>query len=154
MQVNYLAPCHLFIELLDNLKGHVVTIASIASIIRGNKIASYVASKAAIYAFFNSARTELLKTRPNITMSLVCPWAIDTGMFEGFKTKIQAIIPLLKPDDVTKVIHDVIINKPEVVWLPWYIGVVSKILNLLPDYYLDRIYNWADSSEYTNNRQK
>jgi all-trans-retinol dehydrogenase (NAD+) len=58
-----------------------VTIASVASIIRGNKVASYVASKAAIYAFFNSVRLELLDLRPNITMSLVCPYAIDTGMF-------------------------------------------------------------------------
>ena len=87
-------------------------------------------------------------------MSLVCPWAIDTGMFEGFKTKMQKIIPLLQPAHVTDVIHDVIINRPEVVWIPWYIGFVSKLINLLPDYYLDRIYNWADSSEYTNNRQK
>lgn len=45
-------------------------------------------------------------------MSLVCPYAIDTGMFEGFKTKLQKIIPLLRPDDVTKVIHDAIINRP------------------------------------------
>ena len=45
-------------------------------------------------------------------MSLVCPWAIDTGMFEGFKTRLQKIVPLLQPNDVVDVIHDAIINKP------------------------------------------
>ena len=131
-----------------------VTIASIASIIRGVNLSSYVASKAAVYAYFNSARTELVYSHPNISMSLVCPWAIDTGMFEGFKTKLHSIVPLLNPDDVANVIHDAIINKPEVVFIPWHIGIVSKIVNLLPDYYVDRIYNWADTSKYTNNRQK
>lgn len=87
-------------------------------------------------------------------MSLVCPWAIDTGMFQGFKTKIQKIIPLLKPDDVTKVIHDAIIKRPEVTWIPSYIGIITKILNILPDYYLDRLFKWADASAYTNNREK
>lgn len=154
LQVNYLAGSHLFVELLDQLKGHVVTIASIASIIRGNKLSSYVASKAAIYAFFNSARTELLYSHPHISMSLVCPWAIDTGMFEGFKTRLQKIVPLLKPNYVAEVIHSAIINKPEVVFIPEYIGFLSKLVNLLPDYYVDRLYHWADTSEYTNNRQK
>ena len=97
LSVNYLAPVHLFHSLIDQLKGHVVNIASIASIIRGDKLSSYVASKAALYGFFNCVRTEIIDRRPNISISLVCPWAIDTGMFEGFRSKMEMIVPLLRP---------------------------------------------------------
>ncbi len=59
--VNYLAPVHMTIQLKPLLKGHVVTIASIASLLRGNNLTSYAASKHAIYGFFNCMRVELAR---------------------------------------------------------------------------------------------
>lgn len=63
MAVNYLAPVFFTLNLKDRLKGHVVTIASIASLLRGKKLSSYVASKHAIYGFFNCMRTELASSK-------------------------------------------------------------------------------------------
>ena len=33
-------------------------------------------------------------------MTFVAPWAIDTGMFRGIKSKIDFLFPILKPDFV------------------------------------------------------
>ena len=56
MAVNYIAPAYMTTQLKPLLKGHVVTIASIASLLRGNNLSSYVASKHAVYGFFNCMR--------------------------------------------------------------------------------------------------
>lgn len=154
MSVNFLGPVYLFTSLIDQLKGHVVNVASVASILRGNNLASYTASKAAIYSFFNSARMELSDRKPNITVSLVCPWAVNTGMFEGFQTKFNKVIPMLEPDAVSKVIVNTIVNRREVVFIPENVGILIKLINLLPEYYVDKAFKWGDTSVYTNNRQK
>lgn len=112
MAVNYLAPVFFTLGLRDRLKGHVVTIASIASLLRGNKLTSYMASKHAIYGFFNCLRTELAGQRnPTLTCSLICPYAIDTGMFTGFKTRLNKILPMLEVAEVGKIIADTVVNR-------------------------------------------
>ena len=55
---------------------------------------------------------------------------------------------------MVNVIVDTIVNREEVVFIPKYIGLVSKIINLLPDYFVDRITRWGDQSAYTNKRHQ
>lgn len=112
MAVNYLAPVYLTLLLKNRIKGHIVTIASIASLLRGNNLSSYVASKHAVYGFFNCLRTECCTYGiKNLTFSLVCPYAINTGMFEGFETKLNKIIPMLDETHVGKIIANTCVNK-------------------------------------------
>lgn len=152
MAVNYLAPVFFTLGLRDRLKGHVVTIASIASLLRGNKLTSYMASKHAIYGFFNCVRTELAGQRsPTLTCSMVCPYAIDTGMFTGFKTRLNKVLPMLKEAEVGKIIADTVVNREEVVFIPSWLGFVVKLTSLLPEYYIDRIAGYLDTSDYIGN---
>lgn len=112
MQVNYIAPAYLTIALKDVLKGHIVTIASVASLLRGNKITSYVASKHAIYGFYNCMRVELVHSgNKHLTASMVCPYAINTGMFEGFETRMNKIVPMLEEKDVANVVANTVVNR-------------------------------------------
>lgn len=112
MAVNYLAPVFFTLNLKDKLKGHVVTIASVAALMRGNNLSSYMASKHAVYGFFNCVRTELAgQANSNITFSMVCPYAIDTGMFTGFETRLNKIVPMLKEEDVGKIVADVVVSR-------------------------------------------
>lgn len=46
-----------------------------------------MSSKHAIYGYMNTLRMELKKAKKNITVSIGCPYAINTTMFQGFKTK-------------------------------------------------------------------
>lgn len=152
MAVNYLAPVYLTLLLKNKLKGHVVTIASIASLLRGNNLSSYVASKHAIYGFFNCLRTECCTYGiRNLTFSLVCPYAINTGMFEGFETKLNKIIPMLDETNVGNIVADTCVNKREVVFIPFYLGFLVKLLSLLPESLLDKTASYLDTSDYKNN---
>ncbi len=133
MAVNYLAPVFFTLGLKDRLKGHVVTIASIGSLLYGKKISSYVASKHAIYGFFNCVRTELAgRGDRRLTCSLVCPYAVDTAMFKGFATRLNKIIPILKQKEVGSIIADTVVNRDEVVFIPFWLGYLVKFLSLLP----------------------
>lgn len=63
MNVNTIAPMILtrliLPYMIENKKGHIVFIASVASINHGLKLSDYVASKHAIYGFNNCLRLEL-----------------------------------------------------------------------------------------------
>ena len=96
MNVNFFAPVKVINGLLTRLEGgHIAVVGSIASIIDGGtyifslatELSSYVSSKHAIYGYCNSLRQELKKSKKNITVSIGCPYAINTTMFAGFKTK-------------------------------------------------------------------
>lgn len=150
--VNYLAPVHMTLSLKDHLKGHVVTIASVAALLRGLKLTSYCASKHAIYGFNHCLRTELAaENNKKITSSMVCPYAINTGFFEGFETRINKIVPMLDEKHVAGIIADTAVNRSEVVFIPWYFGFLIKFMSVFPEYYLDRLTAWLDTSTYKNN---
>ena len=87
--------------MVEKNHGFIVPICSVASFTGSPIMTDYCSSKAAAYIFADSLRAELIKElRTGITVTAVCPWHIDTGMFDGFKTKLHWLIPALKPDDV------------------------------------------------------
>lgn len=64
--------------------GHIVTIASMAGITGCVQLVDYCASKFAAVGFTESLRVELQSEGlKNIKMTCVCPFFINTGMFEG-----------------------------------------------------------------------
>ena len=69
-------------NMIENDSGHIINIASVASINHGLKVSDYCATKHAVYGFNNSLRLELkyLNKSTNIKVSMVCPYAVDTGM--------------------------------------------------------------------------
>lgn len=50
----------------------------------------------------NTLRMELKKTKKNISVSIGCPYAINTTMFQGFKTKYEKLLPTLDENYVAK----------------------------------------------------
>jgi short-subunit dehydrogenase len=95
MTINYFAPIRLFLGLKDRTKADVVTIASIASISRGNTLSSYVASKHAIYGYLNCVRTALSdRGVKNLTCSLACPYTTNTDMLRGYNNRLNVILPI------------------------------------------------------------
>lgn len=82
---------------------------------------------------------------------MVCPYAIDTGFFTGFETRLNKILPMLKEADVGKIIADTVLNRDEIVFIPFWLGFVTKVVSLLPEYYLDRITAYLDTSTFEGN---
>lgn len=97
MKVNYFTPIQIIHGLESKLVGgHVAVVSSMAAIASGGvNFGTYGASKGAIYHYISSLRQEYKKDKKNITVSLACPYAINTGMFHGFKMVIEPIVPIL-----------------------------------------------------------
>ncbi len=111
--------------------GHVVTIASAAGLVGTANMTDYSASKFAAVGFNESLRNELKKMGTAVKTTVVCPYYIDTGMFDGVKTKVPAILPIMKEDDVAeRIVNAILKDKPKLI-LPPFINVVP-VARMLP----------------------
>lgn len=90
--------------MLSRKRGLVVTIASAAGLIGVARQTDYAASKHAAVGFTDSLRAELRGT--GVRTLLVCPYYIDTGMFDGVRTRVPALLPILREGEVTRKIWD------------------------------------------------
>jgi len=104
MNVNYFTPTVMIRELEPLLLGqHIAVVVSMMAIIEGGiHVSSYSASKHALYGYLCSMRQEYQKFGKNITLSIGCPYAINTTMFKGFKTKLDFIVRVLDETYVGK----------------------------------------------------
>jgi all-trans-retinol dehydrogenase (NAD+) len=119
--------------------GHVVTIASITALVPTPGMATYTVSKHAAFGFGETLRTELRTQAPGVRSTVVMPFFIATGMFEGAGT-----IPLpfftkhLEPADVAERVMDAVEKDKERVILPG-IGVMVQVLRALPPKLYDAV---------------
>jgi len=77
----------------------------------------YSASKHAAVGFDESLRAELRSVAPGVRTTAVCPYYIDTGMFEGVRTRLRSPADPA-PDDVTRRIADAIERNRPLLVLP------------------------------------
>lgn len=105
-RVNALAPIHLsrvFLPvMLERDSGHIVTLASAAGIVGTAKLVDYSASKWAAMGFDEALRLELRQRGSRIRTTVICPYYVDTGMFEGVRTRWRFLLPILKPEVVIR----------------------------------------------------
>jgi all-trans-retinol dehydrogenase (NAD+) len=91
MQVNTIALLHTIQEFLPDMitgkRGHIVTIASMAGLTSVPGLSDYCASKHGAVAVDESVRLELQKKGLSkfIKTTCICPYFINTGMFDGAK---------------------------------------------------------------------
>jgi len=82
--------------MIERNKGHIVNVSSVASLTAGIKMSDYCASKAALTGFHNALRLELKLKKHKIHTTLICPYAINTGMFKGWETRMKFLFPILE----------------------------------------------------------
>ena len=87
-------------EMIRKNASHIVNIASAAGMLSNPKMSVYAASKWAVIGWSESVRLEQEKMKTAVKVTTVTPSYIDTGMFSG--VKMNALIPILKPEKVTK----------------------------------------------------
>eukprot|EP01116_Phalansterium_solitarium_P011769 TRINITY_DN27545_c0_g1_i1.p1 TRINITY_DN27545_c0_g1~~TRINITY_DN27545_c0_g1_i1.p1 ORF type:complete len:249 (+),score=3.94 TRINITY_DN27545_c0_g1_i1:224-970(+) len=84
-------------DMMDQNSGHIVTISSASAFIGVPKLADYAASKWAVFGFAESLRLELRqKGLTGVKTTIVCPFYINTGMFDGV-TSGSKIFEILDP---------------------------------------------------------
>jgi all-trans-retinol dehydrogenase (NAD+) len=86
--------------MLERDRGHVVTLASAAGLVGVAKQTDYAASKHAAVGFMESLRAEMRRDGHNVATTTVCPFYVDTGMFDGAKSKVPWLLPIQKEAEV------------------------------------------------------
>ncbi|XP_060679383.1 epidermal retinol dehydrogenase 2 [Hemiscyllium ocellatum] len=113
--------------------GHLVSIASTAGLFPVNGLADYCASKFAAVGFAESVALELLVSGKNgVRTTMVCPYFINTGMFDGCKTKWPHLLPILDVNYAAKKITDAILRDQVLLVMPRSLYFIFAIKNLLP----------------------
>lgn len=125
-------------SMLKRNSGHIVTIASAAGLIGVSKLTDYCSSKFAAVGFDESLRVELKRRGSKVQTTVVCPYYIDTGMFEGVRTRFSFLLPILKEDYVvTQIIRAIEKNKQQLI-MPSLVSIIP-ITRLLPTRLFDGI---------------
>ena len=110
----------------------IVTVASAAGIVAVARQTDYAASKFAAVGFTNSLRSELKKAGSHIRTLTVCPYYIDTGMFEGVTTKFPLLLPILKEQAVADKIVEAVAKGRERLIMPPFAAVAGFVAALPP----------------------
>ncbi|BDU71293.1 SDR family oxidoreductase [Mesoterricola silvestris] len=124
--------------MIEQGRGHLVTVASAAGLSGTSRLTDYCASKFAAVGFDESLRLELRRLGHPVRTTVVCPYYIDTGMFRGVKTRFPWLLPILDPAYVTFRILDAIEKDRARLILPRFVVAVLMI-KFLPAALFDAI---------------
>jgi len=111
--------------------GHIVTIASAGGIAGTARLVDYCASKFAAFGFDESLRLELKRTGAPVRTTIVCPFYIGTGMFEGVTTRFAWLIPILDPAEVARRVVRAIERDHARLIMPWFVHT-TFLVRILP----------------------
>ncbi|XP_048115606.1 short chain dehydrogenase/reductase family 16C, member 5a isoform X1 [Alosa alosa] len=118
--------------MVDNNHGHLVCISSSAGLIGVNGLADYCASKFAAIGFAESVALELLATgKDGVKTTIVCPYFINTGMFDGCSTKWPTLLPILDPVYVAKNVVNAILTEQSYLLLPRSMNLLMALKSSL-----------------------
>lgn len=118
--------------MVERDRGHVVTIASAAGFVSTAGQTDYSASKRAAVGFDESLRQELRQVAPRVRTTVVCPYYVDTGMFEGVTSRFPALTPILEPRAViTKTVDAILRDRPRLL-IPFYSVIMAPLFRILP----------------------
>nr|XP_057932699.1 retinol dehydrogenase 10-A [Doryrhamphus excisus] len=113
--------------------GHIVTIASVLGLFSTACVEDYCASKFAAVGFHESLAHELLaEGAEGVKTTLVCPYIVNTGMFEGcrIREEVEMVLPPLEPEYcVDQAMNAILIDQP-LVCIPrlTYLPFLSRAL--------------------------
>ena len=139
LDVNLLAhywTLHAFLPpMLDARKGHIVSVASLASFVATPGLGPYAASKAALLVLHECLAQELrvLHRVPEVKLSIVHPTFVATAMTRRLGSIVRRPPPLLAPRDVSRaVVEQVMSATGGQVVLSGALGPVPQMLRALP----------------------
>lgn len=140
MGINTAALMHTTLEFLPGMierkHGHIINIASAAGMTANPKMSVYVASKWAVIGWSESIRLELEQLSPELRVTTVTPFYINTGMFDGVRSPLVPIVD--QHVAARKIINGVRKNKI-FVRMPWIVYALPFFKGVLPQRWLDTV---------------
>ncbi|MBC3870799.1 SDR family oxidoreductase [Undibacterium oligocarboniphilum] len=143
LQTNLIATAATFAPFIPAMKTcarqqkcQLVGIASVAGIRGLPGAEAYSASKAAVISYCESLRVELRSS--GIRVVTIAPGYIDTPMTQVNTYPMPFLMPV--PDFARKAVQTIDAGRSYRV-IPWQMGIVAKMLRLLPDWLYDRVFS-------------
>ncbi|MHA6697608.1 SDR family oxidoreductase [Chryseobacterium sp. A321] len=140
LRVNSTGPMLIAKEFLGPMmaknSGSICNIASSAGLISNPKMAVYAASKWALTGWSDSLRLEMEELKKEVHVTTIMPFFINTGMFDGVKSKL---LPILDPEKTSEKIMRAIEKHSGLLALPlpyWFIRLTQGILPA-------KVYQWV-----------
>ncbi|XP_021568707.1 epidermal retinol dehydrogenase 2 isoform X4 [Carlito syrichta] len=119
--------------MIANNHGHLVCISSSAGLIGVNGLADYCASKFAALGFAESMFVETFAQKQRgVKTTIVCPFFIKTGMFEGCTTGCPSLLPILEPEYAVRKIIDAILREKLYLYMPKFLYFLVFLKSFLP----------------------
>ncbi|XP_021568705.1 epidermal retinol dehydrogenase 2 isoform X2 [Carlito syrichta] len=119
--------------MIANNHGHLVCISSSAGLIGVNGLADYCASKFAALGFAESMFVETFAQKQRgVKTTIVCPFFIKTGMFEGCTTGCPSLLPILEPEYAVRKIIDAILREKLYLYMPKVVLLLCSLLASCP----------------------
>jgi NAD(P)-dependent dehydrogenase (short-subunit alcohol dehydrogenase family) len=133
--VGVAATFHPFVTLMtQRSSGRLVGIASVAGIRGLPGHGAYCASKAAVINYCESLRGELRGS--GVRVVTICPGYIATPLTSGNRYAMPFLMPA--PDFADRAFRT-IARGTSLQFIPWQMGVVARLLRVLPDSWFDRL---------------
>ena len=124
--------------MIERKKGSIVTVASAAGLVGVSRQTDYSASKFAAIGFMESLRAELRHDGTPLHTLIVQPYYVNTGMFDGVRTRFPRLLPILDVDDVADSILDSMEAGRQSLVMPAFAATI-KLMKVLPVPLLDTI---------------
>jgi short-subunit dehydrogenase len=141
MRINAIAPmlvANQFLNsMLTNNRGHICNIGSAAGMIANPNMSVYAASKWAVIGWSESMRIELKQKKCNVHVSTIAPYYINTGMFDGVKSRF---FPILKAEKVAQKIIRCIEKNKDFKGIPFGFHFIRFWQAMLPTCIFDFIF--------------
>ena len=141
MNINTLAPMFVTRAMLPDMirhnYGHVCNIASAGGMLSNPKMSVYAASKWGAIGWSDSVRIELQNAKSNVHVTTVAPYYINTGMFDGVKSRF---FPILDPEATSKKILNAIEKNRDFKGIPFGFHFIRLCQGLLPTKLFDIIF--------------
>ncbi|KAK0427968.1 hypothetical protein QR680_010518 [Steinernema hermaphroditum] len=120
-------------QMLEKNHGHVVVIASMAGLTGVAGLVDYCASKHGAVGFAEALSAEVSTLgKDGVHVTTVCPYFIDTGMFDGVKTFSPNLLPILQPEYVIDKILEAVLTNTEKLYLPRFGYFCVFAMSFLP----------------------
>eukprot|EP00116_Pleurobrachia_bachei_P008061 sb/3468323/ len=137
MDVNVLSVLYITQHYLEDMiqlgYGHVTTISSVAGLFGSVKLVDYSCSKFAIMGFVEALRMELKHEKIPIECTVVNPFFIRTGMFDGAASKWPFFMPILETGYVGDKIIQAVQHNRTIVVMPRIFYYLMLVKAFCPD---------------------
>ncbi|WP_157002722.1 SDR family oxidoreductase [Agromyces laixinhei] len=114
-------------RMLRRRAGHIVVIASAASLLPTPGEATYAASKHGVLGYLKAVRAELRGS--GVEISVIMPTVVETALAAGTS---PGAAKMLQPADVARAVLTTIMRPRFEVTIPAYLGPVRRAIDILP----------------------